>query len=223
MRNDLVYMLGVVAVGFIVNFGLRALPFLLFAGKGRGLPRGVERFGSFVSPVIICGLIFYSYSGLEWTTTSPYVAGALVVGLQLWKRNPLASIVAGTVLYMCLLTCGCTTQRMIELDAENSDIRISSLGVLVGDEYVEPKEVAEILEDCDIPHDRAIYILLDPDVKNLRPARYLMACLSQAGYTSSVLVTRRHAESMNLGKKKFSAPVRKQEARRVIRYKKATE
>ena len=32
-----------------------------------------------------------------------FVAGAVVVALQLWKRNPLLSILAGTVIYMILV------------------------------------------------------------------------------------------------------------------------
>ena len=37
--KDVVYMLGVVVVGFAVNYALRALPFILFAGRDRELPR----------------------------------------------------------------------------------------------------------------------------------------------------------------------------------------
>lgn len=101
--DEAAYMLCVVGACFAVNYGLRALPFLLFAGRDRELPRWVERFGAFISPVIIAALIVYSYSGLEWRTAWPYLAGLLTVGLQLWKRNPLASIVAGTALYMALM------------------------------------------------------------------------------------------------------------------------
>ena len=225
MGEEILYMAGVVATGFAVNYILRALPFLLFAGKGRALPPWVERFGAFVSPVIIGGLIVYAYSGMAWRTAYPYVAGLLTVGLQVWKRNPLTSIVAGTVLYMCLLNCGCTTHRTLELDAQHPAVRVSVQGVLFGDEAVRPQEVAGILEDYDVPHDRVIHILLDPDVKDLRPARFLMACLSKSGYTRPVLVTKRHAESVNIGKRNPSAAVRPaaQPAPRKIRYKKASE
>ena len=223
--RDVAYMLGVVAVGFAVNYGLRALPFLLFAGRDRELPRWVERFGALVSPVIIAGLIVYSYSGLEWKTVYPYLAGALTIGLQVWRRNPLVSIVVGTVLYMVLLNCGCASSRTLELNAKHPAVRMSVEGVRFGDQLVRPQEVPEILEDFDIPHDRVIHILLDPDVKDLRPARMLMGYLSQAGYTRPVLVTKRHAEAVNLGKRKptsrvppSSAPVRKS-----IRYKSANE
>lgn len=225
--KEVVYMLGVVAVGFAVNYALRALPFVLFAGRDRELPAWVEKFGNFVSPVIIAGLIVYSYSGLAWKTAYPYLAGALVVGLQVWKRNPLVSIVAGTVLYMVLLNCGCATSRTIQLDAQNPAVRVSQQGVLFGDQYVQPQEVVEILDDYDVPHERVIHILLDPDVKDLRPARFLMACLAKGGYTRPVLVTKRHAESVNLGKRNpvppSSAAAVQKAAPRAIRYKRAGE
>lgn len=102
MKDEVVYMLGIVAVGFLLNFGLRAVPFILFAGRDRALPAWVERFGSFISPVIIAGLVIYSFAGLEWRTCAPYLAGALVIALHLWRRNALLSIVAGTILYMLL-------------------------------------------------------------------------------------------------------------------------
>ena len=103
MTEEVLYMLGIVGAGFAVNYGLRALPFLLFSGGGRNPPRWAERFGSFVSPVVIAALVVYSFAGLEWRMPWPYLAGGLTVALQLWWRNPLASIVAGTVLYMALL------------------------------------------------------------------------------------------------------------------------
>jgi len=106
MGNDVLYMAGIVAVGFAVNFGLRALPFLFFGARRGPLPPWVEKFGSFVSPVIIACLIVYSFSGVQWRAASPYVAAALTVGLQLWRRNPLLSIVVGTVVYMALLRFG---------------------------------------------------------------------------------------------------------------------
>ena len=225
--QDVLYMLGVLAVGFAVNYSLRALPFVLFVGRDRELPRWVERFGDFVSPVIIAGLIVYSYSGLAWQTVYPYLAGAIVVGLQVWKRNPLVSIVAGTVLYMAFLNCGCTTQRSLELNARHPAVRISVHGVYFGDRLVQPQEVPEILDDYDVPHDRVIHIRLDPDVKDLRPATAVRVCLGRAGYTRSILVTERHAESVNLGKSKrpavSSAARPAPQAKRTIRYKRAAE
>ena len=57
MADEVLYMLGIVGAGFLVNFGLRALPFVLFAGRTRELPAWVSSLGSAVSPVIIGCLI----------------------------------------------------------------------------------------------------------------------------------------------------------------------
>ena len=63
----------------------------------------MEKFGAFVSPVIIGCLIIYSFAGMQWRTAVPYLAAVLTVGLQLWRRNPLLSIIVGTAAYMALL------------------------------------------------------------------------------------------------------------------------
>ena len=105
MRDEILYMLGIVAAGFVVNFGLRALPFILFGRKDRTIPPWIDRVSGYISPVIIAALVVYSFAGLAWRMPWPYIAGVAVVGLQLWKRNPLFSIIAGTVIYMLLLNC----------------------------------------------------------------------------------------------------------------------
>lgn len=130
---------------------------------------------------------------------------------------------------LLLLACvalGCATQRTLELDARHPAVSVTTLGVKFGDELVKPEEVAEILADYDVPHDRVIHILLDSEVKDLRPARVLMAYLRRAGYTRPVLVTKRHAESENLGKPKkrtMATSAAKPAAPRTIRYKRASE
>jgi len=227
MGDEILYMLGLIGVGSLVNYSLRALPFLLFSGRDRALPGWVEKLGGVISPIIIAGLIVYAYSGSAWRTPWPYLAGVVTVGLQVWRRNALVSIVAGTVLYMVLLNCcGCASQRTIELDAQHPAVRVSTQGILFDARFVTPEEVAEILLDYDIPPDRVIHILLDPDVKDLRQARLLMAHLRKAGYTRPVLVTKRHAESYNLGKPKKKAPAATSvpvQAKQTIRYKKSNE
>lgn len=106
MQGEILYMLGIVAAGFVVNFGLRALPFILFGGKDRTIPAWIDRVSGFISPVIIAALVVYSFAGLAWRTPWPYAAGALSIALQVWKRNPLLSIVVGTIIYMLLVNLG---------------------------------------------------------------------------------------------------------------------
>lgn len=221
MKSEIIYMLGVVGVGFAVNYMLRALPFLLFAGRGRTLPAWVTRMGDLVSPVIIALLIVYSYSGLAWKTAWPYLAGVLTVVLQVWRRNALLSIVVGTVCYMCLLTCGCASTTSLDLGAAHPAFAVTPEGCFCNEKRITPTEAVDLLEDLEVPKTRTIHILLDPEVKDLRPARILMNELAKAGYANPVLVTKRHAESQNLGKRprkvQGPAPSRK------IRYKKASE
>lgn len=229
MKEEVLYMLGIVAVGFAVNYLLRALPFLLFAGKDRAIPAWVLRFGNLLSPVIITGLILYSYSGLAWKTPWPYLAGALVVGLHLWKRNALVSIVAGTVVYMLLLNVGCVSLPEVSVDAEDPSVIVKRDGIYFDETAVRAQEVAPILERAEIPHTATIHILLDAGVTDLAPARTLMGTLAKAGYTRPVLVTKRHAESEKVSAEEA---VRRREARRTgargsqtkkVRYKGANE
>ena len=198
MAEDVIHTAGIVAVAWTVTFGLRALPFLLFAGRGRDVPPSVERFGSIISPVIIAGLIVYSYSALEWRTAWPYIAGVLVVALQLWRRNAPLSIIAGTVLYMCLLSAGCASNDYgdIVLDAAHPSIRYSTRGILIGERYVDPIKVPKILKSYDVPTDRVIHILVDEEAEHdLKHARAFMGLLAHNGYRRSVLVTKKRAES----------------------------
>ena len=206
MKTEILYMLGVIAVGFAVNYALRALPFLLFGGRDRAIPAWIDRLSGFISPVIIAGLIVYSYSGSAWRTPWPYLAGVVTIALQVWKRNPLVSIIAGTAVYMLLLNCcGCATQHQVRsLDAKNPELRMTSSGVYMGEERIAPEDVLSALEDAEIPKDRAIHILLDRDMKDLRAPRALMALLSRGGYTRSILVTSEHGASANQSGKSYA-------------------
>ena len=133
----------------------------------------------------------------------------------------------GLIISAVLCCAGCATHRTLELDAKHPAVSVSPLGIKFGNEFVEPEEVARILEDYEVPHDRVIHIQLEPDVKDLMPARTLMGYLSRAGYTRPVLVTHQHAESENLGRPKkksvTTSSARGPAPRRVIRYKRANE
>ena len=129
-----------------------------------------------------------------------------------------AGCFAGLALCAALLVCGCaSTRSTIELDALHPSIRQSANGVLIGNVYVRPEKVPAYLDDFDIPHDRTIHILLDDDVRDLRPARFLMACLAKAGYTRPVLVTKRHAEAVSMGKKRPVGRIPAQAPRKIKR------
>lgn len=202
MESETTYMIGVVAAGAAVTFAMRALPFLLFAGRGGALPPWVERFGAAASPVIIAALVVYSYSGLAWLTPWPYLAGAFTVALHLWRRNALASILAGTALYMALLTAGCASAPVGELsfDAEHPLFRVSDSGFMFNGKYADPKEAANLLERHGIPKDATIHVSVDPGYSNERALWVFQHnVLNRAGYSRVIFVHPRKAESKNLG------------------------
>lgn len=87
-----------VAVMALVTFLTRALPFLLF-GRGGEPPRVVLYLGRFLPPAVIAMLIVYCYRNTSFAAP----AGLAVVGLHVWKKNNMLSIVGGTILYMVLV------------------------------------------------------------------------------------------------------------------------
>lgn len=99
--NDWYVFSAVVAMG-AVTFLIRALPFM-GARWLRGSPR-VRRIGVFLPPAIMALLLVHSARDLGLQAPNqllPTIVSVLVVlGLQLYKRQPLLSIAAGTVLYM---------------------------------------------------------------------------------------------------------------------------
>lgn len=85
---------------------MRAFPFLLFP-SGKQTPPYVN----YISKVLPCAtmgmLIIYCLKNVEplrWPFGLPeLIAIVVVIGVQLWKRSVLVSIVVGTVLYMVLV------------------------------------------------------------------------------------------------------------------------
>lgn len=196
MLNQILYLLGVVAICWAIIFALRALPFLFFGSSVKPIPKKVEAFfGNVLSPIIIFLIIVWAYSGLAYRTMAPYVAGVLTIGLHLWRRNALMSVIVGTLAYMTLVNlCGCASQRIVTLDKENPSIHVTNLGIKIDDNFVEEHEVAQLLIENDIPKSRVIHILVDDDLRELKTSRNLMASLCAAGYSRPVLVTKQHAE-----------------------------
>jgi branched-subunit amino acid transport protein AzlD len=193
MQNEIFYMLTVVAVCFAVNFLLRALPFILFAGKTRNLPAWVEKLGGLVSPVIIFSLIIYSYSGLEWRTAWPYLAGVVTVSVYLVFKNSLAGILAGTILYMTLLSLfsGCVSVPSQELlsKAEKPIVKVTSHGIKFLDRYVEPGDVPKLLQKYNVSKAKTLHIYVEPDFTDRRALWvFKHNYLTRYGYSKSVWV-----------------------------------
>ena len=93
-----------VAVMALVTFLLRCLPFLIFR---RRTPAYVAYLGKVLPAAIIGMLVVYCLKDVRLTAfpfgLPEFIAAATVVGLQIWKRNSLVSILGGTVVYMVLI------------------------------------------------------------------------------------------------------------------------
>lgn len=93
-----------IAVMSIVTILLRFLPFLVFRKQP---PEYISYLGKVLPPAIIGMLVIYCFKDVN-PAVRPFglpelIAAACVVGLQVWKRNSLISILAGTAAYMLLV------------------------------------------------------------------------------------------------------------------------
>ena len=93
-----------VAAMALMTVLLRFLPFLVFRKE---TPPYIAYLGKVLPAAIIGMLVIYCLKDVRWTA-APFglpelIAAACVVGLQIWKRNSLVSILSGTVIYMVLI------------------------------------------------------------------------------------------------------------------------
>ena len=104
--NNILNDVFVIAVVSVVTIFTRAIPFILFPGD-RKIPKPII-FLSKVLPCSVMGmLIIYCLKDVS-VISAPYgipefISIAVVVGLYLWKKNTLLSILTGTVCYMLLI------------------------------------------------------------------------------------------------------------------------
>ena len=95
-----------VGIMALVTMLLRFLPFLIFR-KGRTTPAYVAYLGEVLPQAIIGMLVIYCLKDVSMTA-APYglpelLASLAVVGLQVWRRSSLVSILSGTAIYMVLI------------------------------------------------------------------------------------------------------------------------
>lgn len=93
-----------VAAMSVTTILLRALPFFVFRKK---TPAYVAYLGEVLPPAIIGMLVIYCLKDIS-VSISPFgipelLAVLCVVGVQIWRRNSLVSILSGTVVYMVLI------------------------------------------------------------------------------------------------------------------------
>ncbi len=93
-----------IAVMSIVTILIRFLPFFIFRDH---TPKYVSYLGKVLPSAIIGMLVIYCMKDIT-PAVYPFglpelLAAACVVGIQIWKRNSLISILVGTVMYMLLV------------------------------------------------------------------------------------------------------------------------
>ena len=103
--NNTMYSIAVIGVIAVVTWALRAFPFLLFGN--RPLPKVIRYLGKALPPAIMTVLVIYCLRDTSFSQ-SPFgipelAACALVVILQVARKNMYLSIIAGTVCYMILI------------------------------------------------------------------------------------------------------------------------
>lgn len=91
----------------LVTILLRFLPFLLFSDKKR-IPKIILYLGDVLPSSALGMLVIYCLKDFS-PSVAPYalstiIASLIVVIVQIFKRNSILSILAGTITYMLLLT-----------------------------------------------------------------------------------------------------------------------
>ncbi|MFD4511480.1 branched-chain amino acid transporter permease [Streptomyces sp. NPDC058457] len=100
---DTRYLLLAVAVSAAVTWALRALPFTALASLRASST--VRYLGARMPAGVMVILFVYCLRDLPLTqprVTAPLAALAVTVGLHLWRRNALLSIIGGTVVSVAL-------------------------------------------------------------------------------------------------------------------------
>lgn len=99
------YVLLAIAVMAAATFFLRAIPFLAF--RDRETPPYIRYLGTWLPYAAMALLVVYCLKGIDFASAAhgvpEIIATVLVVGLHLWKKNTVLSIIAGTACYMILI------------------------------------------------------------------------------------------------------------------------
>lgn len=93
-----------IAVMAIVTMLLRFLPFIIFR---KDTPEYISYLGQVLPAALIGMLVIYCLKDVT-PLQAPFglpelIAAVCVVGMHVWKRNSLVSILAGTIIYMVLI------------------------------------------------------------------------------------------------------------------------
>lgn len=95
------------AVMAVITFLLRALPFWVFGRDGRQVPSVIDYLGKVLPQATMVMLVVYCLRSVSPSLPAsilPTVIGVLIVViLQAWKKNSIASVFLGTAAYMISL------------------------------------------------------------------------------------------------------------------------
>ncbi len=99
------YSLVIIGVCAACTFFERALPFLIF-GR-RPVPPWVRYLGRLLPLAVMVTLVIYCLRSVTFASPAGFVpslvGAAVTVGLHLWKRSTLLSVVGGTACYVLLV------------------------------------------------------------------------------------------------------------------------
>ncbi|MDX1817020.1 MAG: AzlD domain-containing protein [Marinobacter sp.] len=103
------YLLSFILVSALATFATRVIPFL-FLERHTEHPL-IKHLGRYLPAAVMALLAtVFLYRSADWQASLPgldaLVAGLLVVGMHLWRRNALLSIVTGTAAYMIIVQTG---------------------------------------------------------------------------------------------------------------------
>lgn len=95
-----------IAISAAVTVALRALPFLLFTGRGR-IPPFISWLGEHLPRAVMGMLVVYCLRGIRFGAAADWLPALLAVAaavlLHLWKRQMILSITGSTAVYMILI------------------------------------------------------------------------------------------------------------------------
>lgn len=99
------YLLWAVVIAAAVTIAVRSAPFIVFGNRTK-VPTLIQSLGAVLPAAVMATLLVYCLrhvgSGEVHTWIGSLIAVVFTAAIHLWRRNVLASIVAGTVLYMIL-------------------------------------------------------------------------------------------------------------------------
>ena len=86
----------------VVTFSLRGVPFLIFSGK-KEIPPVIEYLSNVLPGAVLGMLVIYCLKDMGSHGFAELIGAGIVVLVQIYKRNTILSIVAGTLCYMMLI------------------------------------------------------------------------------------------------------------------------